>query len=143
GAASLPGGMLGGTVVRDALVPFEIRSAGGAVIMEGLVQDRVIRTASGTLAFVPRIRDVKGAAWGIDQVVRTGFEGFSTDVDWSISGLGATAPTWCARSGDGATLDYSMSFAPVYSGQESKFFWAATDAEVFNNTSGRMTLRLE
>ncbi|MFG0286352.1 MAG: hypothetical protein ACF8R7_18210 [Phycisphaerales bacterium JB039] len=142
GAASLPGGSIAGTVVRDVLVPFAIRD-GGTIIMEGIVQDRVIRTASGTLAFIPRLRDVKGSTpFGIDQVVRSGFESFSTDVDWSITGLGSGAPTFCQRSGDGDVLDYSLSFSPIFSGQESRFFWAATDADVFN-TSGRMTLRLE
>ncbi len=143
GAANLPGSNIAGTVVRDTLVPFTIRDAGGAILVQGSVQDRVLRTASGELAFVPRIRNVTGpSGFGIDQVVRDGFETFTTDVDWSLSGAGLGAPTYCERSGDGDILDYSLSFSPVFSGQESKFFWADTNAEVFV-VNGSMTLRLE
>ena len=144
GAASLPGGTgPAGTVIRDAIVPFEIRNASGAIILRGNVQDRVVRTATGALVFSPRIRDVAGSSsWGISRVVREGMDDFFTDVDYSSSGLGTSAPTFCARSGDGDTLDYSFSFAPVFPGGDSRFFRATTDADQYN-LSGRMTIQLE
>ncbi|MFG0286354.1 MAG: hypothetical protein ACF8R7_18220 [Phycisphaerales bacterium JB039] len=143
GSVTLPGGSIAGTVVRDALVPFRILDAGGQVLLSGNVQDRVLRTSSGELAFVPRIRDVVGpGAFGIEQVVRDGFTGFSTDVNYSATGLGSAVPTSCARSGDGDDLDYSFAFAPIFSQQESKFFWADTDGETFG-LSGSMTIRLQ
>jgi len=139
----LPGGSLPGTVVRDALVPFTIIDQFG-LRLSGTVQDRVLRRPDGTLAFVPRIRDVSGpSGLGISRVLREGFAGFTTDVNYSSSGLGTAAPTSCARSGDGDNLDYSFSFSPVFRGQESRFFWADTDADQFDSSGGQMTLILE
>jgi len=144
GAAALPGTTgPAGSVIRDALVPFEIRNSSGTVIMRGNVQDRVVRTATGSLMFSPRIRDVSGSsAFGISRVVREGLDDFFTDVDWSPTGLGVAAPTFCSRSGDGDTLDYSFSFSPVFVGSSSRFFRAVTNADQFSLT-GQMTIQLE
>lgn len=144
GASTLPGTSgPPGTVIRDALVPFEIRNAGGAVVMRGNVQDRVVRTATGALIFEPRIRDITGtSAFGIIRVVRRGLDDFFTDVDYQPGGLGFSVPTFCSRSGDGDTLDYSFAFAPIFTGGSSKFFYAITDADQFA-LNGRMTIQLE
>ncbi|MFG0286353.1 MAG: hypothetical protein ACF8R7_18215 [Phycisphaerales bacterium JB039] len=141
GAAILPGGEIAGTVIRDVSIPFVIRDAGGKVLMQGEVQDRVLKTDAG-LAFMTRIRKCVGAAWGIDQVVRNRMDLFKTDCDWSKSSPGLGAPDFCQRSGDGDVLDYSLAFAPIFSGQESKFFWASTDAKEYAVNS-KMTLRLQ
>ncbi|MFI4917813.1 MAG: hypothetical protein ACIAS6_15070 [Phycisphaerales bacterium JB060] len=144
GASTLPGTTgPGGSIIRDSLIPFTIRDAGGSVIMRGNVQDRVVRTATGALSFEPRIRDVTGStAFGISRVTREGLDDFFTDVDWSPSGLGIAAPTFATRSGDGDTLDYAFSFSPVFTGSSSRFFRAVTDADQYSLT-GRMTLQLE
>lgn len=45
---------LGGSVVRDQLLPFQIKDANDRVILEGKVQDRVARSSQlGTLIFAP------------------------------------------------------------------------------------------
>ncbi len=143
GSASLPGRCgPGGTVVRETSVPFTIIDGSGRVI-SGRIQDRVVRRTDGTLSFEPRIRDVTGSsALGISRVIREGFEGFATDVDWSTCSLGTAAPTFASRSGDGDDIDYSFSFAPVFRGVESRPFKASTDADQFA-VNGRMTLQLE
>lgn len=143
GSVGLPGSCVGGgTVIRDALIPFTIIDGSGRVL-NGTVQDRVVRRADGTLSFEPRIRNVSGtSALGISRVVREGFEGFSTDVDWSTCSVGTAAPTSATRTGDGDRIDYSMSFAPVFRGSESRFFRASTDADQFALT-GTLNLQLE
>ncbi|GIW74738.1 MAG: hypothetical protein KatS3mg103_1260 [Phycisphaerales bacterium] len=75
-------------------------------------------------------------------MVRTGYEGFATDVDWCNCCIGFAAPTSASRSGDGENIDFSLSFAPVFRGQDSTFFGAITDARQFD-LSGRLTLYLE
>ena len=144
GAVSLPGSTgPAGTVIRDSIVPFEIRNTSGVVIMRGEVQDRVLRTSTGALSFQPRIRNVTGTtSFGISSVVREGLSDFFTDADWHTPGIGSSAPTFCTRSGDGDTLSYSFSFAPIFRGGDSRFFRALTDASQFN-LSGRMTIQLE
>jgi hypothetical protein len=143
GSVSLPGSSSAGTVVRDDLIPFMIVDRFG-LTRTGFVQDRVLRRSDGTLSFQPRIRDVGGSSGlGIARVVREGMSGFITDVDYGASGLGVSAPTSCARSGDGDDLDYNFSFAPVFGGGSSRFFWAITDADQYTIDGGRMTLILE
>jgi hypothetical protein len=143
GSVSLPGSCEGGTVIRDTSVPFSIRDGFG-LTLSGIVQDRVLRLPDGSLRFIPRIRNVSGSsALGISRVVREGFSDFATDVDWLTCGLGSGAPTNASRSGDGDNIDYSLSFSPIFRGQESRFFWTTTDADQFTTTGGRMTLYLE
>ncbi len=144
GAVTLPGSTgPAGTVVREAIVPFQVRNSFGFIIMQGEVQDRVIRTSTGALSFQPRIRNVTGSsAFGISRVVREGMGDFATDVDYHTPGLGTSAPTSCTRSGDGDTLDYSFSFAPIFPGGDSRFFRSLTDADQFD-LSGQMTIQLE
>lgn len=142
-SVSLPGSCVGGgVIVRDTSVPFIIVDGSGRML-SGRVQDRVVRYADGSLSFEPRIRDVVGtSAFGISRVVREGFDGFATDVDWSNCGLGTAAPTFATRSGDGDNIDYSFGFAPVFRGTESRFFRSSTDADQFG-LNGRLTLQLE
>lgn len=144
GSVTLPGGSgPPGTVIRDSIIPFEVRNSFGIVTLRGEVQDRVIRTSTGALSFQPRIRNVSGAsAFGISRVIREGMDDFTTDVDWHTPGLGTSAPTSCTRSGDGDILDYSFSFAPIFPGGDSRFFRSLTDADQFN-LSGQMTIQLE
>lgn len=143
GSVGLPGSCgPGGAVIREASVPFVIVDGSGRVL-SGRIQDRIIRRADGTLSFEPRVRDVTGtSALGISRIIREGFEGFATDVDWSTCSLGSAAPTSATRSGDGDDIDFSFSFAPVFRGSESRPFIASTDADQFALT-GRMTLQLE
>lgn len=144
GSVTLPGSAgPPGTVVRDTIVPFQVRNSFGLIVLQGEVQDRVIRTASGALSFQPRIRNVSGpSAFGISRVVREGMDDFTTDVDWHTPGLGSSAPSSCSRSGDGDMLDYSFSFAPIFPGGDSRFFRSQTDADQFD-LSGQMTIQLE
>ncbi|NRA58689.1 MAG: hypothetical protein HRU13_11310 [Phycisphaerales bacterium] len=140
---TLPGSFSPGTVIRDRLIPFTIIDGSGRS-RTGTIQDRVIRQADGTLVFRPSISGVGGtSSFGISRIVVEGFEGFSTDVDYDPSSFGSSAPTSCARSGDGDDLDYSFSFAPIFGGGSSRAFFARTDARQFDTAEGRINLVLE
>ena len=140
---NLTGSFSPGTVIRDQPIPFTIIDGFGRT-RTGTIQDRVIRQADGTLVFRPSIRSVGGtSSFGISRVVVEGMEGFSTDVDFDPSSAGTSAPTSCARSGDGDDLDYSFSFAPVFGGGSSRAFFARTDARQFGTSEGRINLILE
>lgn len=139
---ALPGSCVGGgVVIRDTLVPFTIFDSFGASL-SGSVQDRIIRQPDGTLNFEPRIRDVTGSSTrSITIVDRTGFSGFTTDVDWSTCSLGLGAPTEATRTGDGDRITYDFNFASIFRGQDSRSFRAITNADQFA-VNGRMTLQL-
>ncbi len=101
---------LGGTVLSDALLPFEIRDSVGSVLIRGTVQDRVVRsTNTGTLIFAPRLRDLtapSGDAWVMHLRV-TGYDGVATDVEYRTDGPGQIGPDGVTRSGGaGDQLDF-------------------------------------
>lgn len=97
---------LGGPVVSDSLLPFQVEDADGNVIVEGVLQDRVIRSDNlGTLIFAPRLRDTTGSGVIVGLVDR-GFAGFSTDADYSITSIGNVAPDEISRSADGDALTF-------------------------------------
>jgi len=78
---------LGGLVVQDNLIPFQIFDAAGSLCYEGVVQDRVVLSAAGTYDFYFRIRDTTPALpCCIVEVDRTDFTNQFTNVAHRRSG---------------------------------------------------------
>lgn len=141
GAVALPGTITsGGAVIRDEFIDFEIRDAGGVTLFAGVVQDRVVRRADNKLIFAKRIRDTFVDTPG--QVVAasvTDYAGLTTDVDYDRSSPGFHVPGQATRSGDGVLITYSFALDPINETEDSKIFYAETDAEDFA-VLGSMTI---
>lgn len=154
GPVALPGSTastiprLGGTVAHDNLIPFQIMSATGALLYKGVLQDRVIRSSqTQTLHFYSRIRDTTPGLNGIvASVARLNFAPTPMVlVDWRPDGLGTVAPIVASRSAmPGVQIGYNF-VGPIqpglFSGQESRFFYAETRVKNFAIT-GRTIIRL-
>ena len=125
---------LAGVVLEDALIPFTITDASDNLIYQGTIQNRVVMSDTlGTLIFEFRIRDTDGTLAGsLIGVSRTGFRSgttlFSTDVDFSLDGLGTIGPPGASRNGGGNQIDFAFASNPVMAGAESQFVGALTDA---------------
>lgn len=137
---------LAGVVVHDAVHPFRIVNAAGALLFEGKLQDRVVKSnRGGVLHFYSRIRDTTAGLNGIvDKVFRINF-GVTPKVavDWRSDGLGTVPPGFASRSGGiGDALAYW--FAPgqiLVGGSESRFFFAKTRSTQYD-LKGRTIIRL-
>lgn len=97
-----------GPVIRDELIPFEIRRpSDNAVLIAGKSQDRVVQNANGDLVFIPRLRDLVnpgGAAW-ITGVRCHGYGGVSVTTEFATDGSRQIGPDSVQRSaGGGDTL---------------------------------------
>lgn len=125
---------LAGVVVVDRLLPFRIESASGALLFQGHLQDRVVRSsATGALHFYYRIRDTVPGLNGIVRslVVRPYPVGVSasTLVDWRADGLGTTAPQFARRSagsGEMIAFDFDPVGDVLVGGRESRFAFVKT-----------------
>ncbi|YCM46446.1 S8/S53 family peptidase [Verrucomicrobiaceae bacterium 227] len=98
---------VGGTIIRDQLIPFEVRHPTlNTVLMTGRVQDRVIRNSAGRMVFSSQLRDLanpNGTAW-VSQVRYYGFEGLTLGVEYRTDGSGQIGPRSISRSADGDRL---------------------------------------
>ncbi len=114
----------------DLTQSFQILGAGDTLLFEGVLQSRVsISDITNTIIFSLRIRDTVGGLNGIiSNVEYSGFAGWTTDVEWNDDGLGDEGPSRAERSLDGDTLNYLFGFSPLVGPDESKFFFALTDA---------------
>lgn len=128
-------GAVGGTV--DELIPFQIfgedAARGGAPLLyEGVLQNRiVVSEETGDYHFYYRIRDTNGSLNGIvASVVTTGFEGWETRVEYRTDGLGDQGPSRAERSIDGDLLLFLFG-NPFFAPEESRSFFAATDAQAY------------
>lgn len=123
---------LAGVVQSDPLRSFEILDGLGNVVVEGNLQDRVVLSNNlGTLNFAPRLRDLSGPGSIVGLVVE-GFSGFTTDVDFSLSGLGDVGPNAIGRSagfGDELFVDYDPNV--ITPPDEALFLSFLTDATAF------------
>ena len=141
GVVALPGSLSsGGEIIRDVHIAFEIRDAVGTTLFAGIVQDRVVRRVDGKLIFAKRIRDTLVDTPG--EVVAasvTDYAGLTTDVDYDTSSVGFRVPDQATRTGDGVLITYSFALNPIHETEESKFFYAETDAEEFA-VVGSMTI---
>lgn len=123
---------LAGVVLQDNLLPFRITGAGGALLFEGQLQNRVVRSSvTGLLHFSYRIRDTLPGLNGIVRSVSTSSFADSGRlfVDWRPDGLGAIAPFLAQRSAGSGPLvrfDFRTSGSVLVGGAESRFFYIKT-----------------
>ena len=90
--------VLDGVVIHDALVPFKITSTTGAVVCEGNLQDRVVKSnKTGLLDFYYVIRDTKGTG-AIGRLATRSFAGQPMRVAYRTDGLGTVPPGKANRS---------------------------------------------
>jgi hypothetical protein len=144
GAVGLPGTFTsGGTIIRDQDIPFEVLASDGTLLFGGVVQDRVVERADGLLIFSKRIKEtVVDTEVGVVNVWVTDYTDRTTDVDWDPSSPGQKFPPAATRSGDGSLINYDFANNPIFESEESKFFYAETDAEEFT-INGSMTIVVE
>ena len=98
---------VGGTILRDQLIPFEVRGNDpNTVLLTGRLHDRVIRNSEGNIVFSSRVRDLvnpNGVAW-ISRINYHGFQGLTLGVNYRTDGLGQIGPRLMLRSSDGDRL---------------------------------------
>jgi hypothetical protein len=126
---------LAGVVIRDELLPFQVHNSIGDVLVEGNVQDRVIRSNNtGELIFAPRLRDLSspsGSAW-IAGFAMTHYSGFTTDVDYRTDGLGDVGADRVRRDVSGERLFFDYDPSLLVPPDESLFLSVATDAGAYD-----------
>ena len=131
---------LSGTVLQDVLEPFTIDLGAGSTV-NGYIQDRVVReSGSGTLDFYYRLFNgidpcgctlPSGGSIGV--AGRSGYSGFTTDVNYRTDGLGTVAPSGASRTADGNQVLFGFLGNPIAPGQESRFFFIKTNATAYND----------
>lgn len=125
---------LAGVVIHDALVPFTIRSAAGAVLCAGNLQDRVVRSnRTKRLHFYYRIRDTKGTG-AVNRLATVSFAVPMLRVAYRTDGLGTVPPRQASRSGGpGALVTFTFNDPPISCArhQESRFVLIKTVATAF------------
>jgi len=134
---------LGGGVQRDSLIPFQIKDNLGNIILEGKVQDRVVRSRNtNKLIFAPRLRDLSspnGTSW-VSAVRLEGFGGYTTDIDFRTDGSGDIGSNEVSRStGSGDKLDFKYDPNLIEPPKEAKFLSVITNAQEFC-TNGTITI---
>lgn len=129
---------LAGLVIVDELIPFtypgHILPPPGTYVNSGTIQNRIVRTLSGTLDFYWRIVLDSGEAPLRGIVVR--YFGGPSDVynfDYRIDGLGDVAPTGASRSLDN-TYVFGFPYGQLLAGKSSKFFFAETNVTHYLKT---------
>ena len=134
---------LAGVVVGDKILPFEIKSSAGEVILRGSYHSRVVRSnLTGELIFSGRIRDTSnppGIAGWVTNARMEGFGFVDTDVDYRIDGSGTIPANRVIRSAVGDTLQFSIGNGLLNPPNESRSFFILTKAENFN-AAGTVTL---
>lgn len=122
---------LAGTVIRDQLLPFVIRTSAGGVVYRAQLQDRVVRSAAtGHLHFYQRIRDAAPALPGrVATVQNSDFSHWNTWVEYRIDGLGNVGPLHAVRSpAAGAWIKLNMPAPGLGGGASSRFILRKTTA---------------
>ncbi|MDA8362581.1 MAG: hypothetical protein M0Z84_01930 [Gammaproteobacteria bacterium] len=131
---------LAGTVLQDVVSPFTIDLGSGSTL-NGYVQDRVVReSGSGTLDFYYRLfngTDTDGCMLSSDGSIgvaqRSGYAGYSTDVNYRTDGLGSVAPSGASRTAGGDGVLFGFLSNPIAPGQTSLFFFVHTQATAYND----------
>ena len=124
-----------GPVKEDPATPFAWNYPGGGQAFSGVLQGRVFESSTlGTMVFAPRITDFfgDGSGWALLDVQISGFTGWSTDVDYSLDGLGDKGPGQASRSADADSLAFDFSADPLASGQDTYFLSVLTDAPAYD-----------
>jgi len=142
GSSALPGTSLSGTIEHDEIIDFEIRSPGGVLFFAAKLQNRVLRLADGKLAFLYQIRDSQSGLNGyVTEVATREFSDVVTNVDYSPTSTGTIGPNAAFRSADGSLVTFQFISPGLFSGDQSRFFYIATDAIDFE-TGGQTRVRI-
>lgn len=133
-----------GSVIRDSLLPFEIRNGSNQVLISGNVQDRVVRlTGSGMLSFDPWLRDLSataaGAGFYIIGIKVAGYEDSSTDVEWASNGAGTVGPSSASRDISGGEVTFLYTSGTLTPPALSRFCEIDTNAPAYH-LAGRVTI---
>ena len=134
GTTELANADLAGVVIRDQLIPFQVSDTLGNVILEGNVQDRVVRSNNtGELIFAPRLRDLSnpfGVAW-VSGFGMEHYGGYSTDIDYRTDSVGDVGANSVSRSGDGENLFFRYDPNLIVPADAGLFLSVATDAHAY------------
>ncbi len=134
---------LGGLVIVDELVPYQIfgSGVGNPLLYEGDLQARIVRSfLTDNLIFNYRLRGPTSGLNGIvSTLVTSDFAGWDTDVEYRTDGLGDKEPTRATRSADGSDVTFIFGNS-LFSSEESLFMHILTNAKAF--TTGQTTLTL-
>jgi hypothetical protein len=138
---------LAGTVIHDKLIPFRIVSAARALLFQGVLQNRVVKSASGELHFYYRIRDTKAGLNGIIKTLTTiSFAATPMlSVDWRPDGLGTINPISAQRSaapGGTVSFDFDITNHVMVGGVESKFIYLKSARAINFSQKGSTRIQL-
>ena len=120
-----------GAVLEDRLLPFELRDAGGSVVLSGVVQDRTsVSNSNGNVYFSPRIRDLDdhGSGAQIAGFSSSGFAGFDLSVEYQTDGSGTVGLRTATRSEDGNVVSFELD-SPLGPPDETYFATIGTTAK--------------
>jgi hypothetical protein len=122
---------LGGTVIVDDLIPYQIfgGGVGNPLLYEGNLQARIARSdLTDNLIFEYRLREPTNGLNGImSTLAANDFAGWSTDVEYRTDGLGDKEPTRATRSADGSDVTFIFGNS-LFSSEESLFMHILTIA---------------
>jgi hypothetical protein len=139
---------LGGPVLGDKVIPFRIVNSGGALLFEGKLQNRVVRSSTTSkLHFYYRIFETQGGLNGIIQsvfaapfspAVSSGYK-----ADWRLDGLGNTSPGEVSRGVAGGRIEFRFNNPSevLVGGYESHFFFLKSTSKNFSE-NGLTNIRL-
>lgn len=129
--------------VTSTNIPFQIFGGGGALLFQGELLASVDRSnVTNTLIFNFRIHNTVAGLNGIvSRVEIEPYDGFMIDANWRADGVGMSPPNQADRTGSGSLINYDFLTPPLFSGAESRFFFAFTNATNYN-AEGRATIYL-
>ena len=98
-------------MLQDTLVPFTIKAPDGAVVCEGKLQHRVVRsTKTGLLHFYYAIRETAGPG-AVGRIATASFSGLKA---YRTDGLGTVPPRVAARdAAPGPLVTFELTDPPV------------------------------
>ena len=123
---------LAGTVLEDYISNYSFSGTAGQ-LLEGTIQNRVVRSVDGTVDFYWRISPTGGND-DVNAFRVIGFGDFSLDADWRSDGLGTAAPDTARYFGAGSgAVNFLFDTNPVGvdatgAMDESVFFFLDTEA---------------
>lgn len=127
---------LGGVVVHDGAIPFEIQDREGTVLLSGVLGNRVVKSGNlGTLIFAPRVHSLVSAVGAtMDRVICEGFAGRTTDVSYAVPGSGSVGPELVQRrtAEDGDELIFEFMAGALAPPEASRFLEILTDARGYD-----------
>lgn len=118
GGAVLTGGAasVAGTLLADTSIPIIGINALGQTRFTGTLESKVLQEAGGSLDFWYQYTNSANSTDGVERLSITGFNGFTTDVDWMNNESGTQASTFADRSTDGSKVSFNFTPSPLGAG---------------------------